>query len=1568
MATTNVNLIDPNEVISKLPPYMNGTPDYEKMHIFVELTAYRKGRTVLQTSNNGLTKVETGLEKDLTISMMGYDQTGNRGEHTTRYSFNTSISKNNYEGFGISDIKISTDSSFIPKVTIDFLDLRGNSLAQDNDAVYNVMFDFPPPLYELTIKGYYGRALKYQLHLVKYNISFQAKEGNFVTTAEFVARTFAPLTDLLFKYVEVFPFIETGTAPNNNDEDEGKDTTQNIADDDTAINADVRVRPKNTYELIKNLETLYDKISITKDTSEEAIAFEEELEKKNNIQSFYDDLRDFKERYDVDPTVIESGNFFVLNESRVDQQPDFEEVTLVEYNTYLQSTESDGVKDDYDKKLYLGFPIGDLDENGNFTVDENKSKTISRELIRIRKGIFTDATDIDQNLYYESNDNKKIIPTVTEGKENSYGIEYSAQSTNLVYKAIDITPLYVNIFRTWSATVNNANEKQKELVGKINQVVVEQLGMRPTIYNIFEIICDDIDKFFDKMKRTAMDAETHHEKYSSLIYSDNAATNTNGIKEDNIAPFPLFISAETVCNVQRRSRRMPSKENIGQTGSMDEFPEVELVKDFMQAFIEIEKDERVRNLKTQTDAIGNSKWIPATPADSELFDELDSNSPYYSLFGGGKSIDNIYNIFLNRFYAQSQFTYGYDFFDEEDKILKNTEALVTFLARSEAVNISQSITENNLINTLSRQVAEFQKDIQNFYNFLEENNIPNYNTIPNENFITLTNNTQLYRDRSNSGYIGIKLFLDDNDVDKITARSGQDLDTNKANSPVDNFINSSNATGEWWELETIGNWIGDLLGIEDAETVSNFVTQNIPLFPDIPAGQDYTSLYMMEFSDPRFRYERKNSVNFNNALDGDTTTESDVNQIIEDCFDITDDIVDDIDYVRPNAESGNFIDVWSEFLSYYDTEFKEFIAIPNTGDDTEDEEIRILQDVILTSNVLRTVGFFNKFLNINDFMKYPAVLTMPYYAPLYMGGLVKISKSPAIKKKLVEFIQSDLGQNMRKRPNDDPSYIGSTYIFYDLTKIDLLSDNDKEAFETAFDEFSDNESLGIKQNLIQLIENVENFAADLDISKYNPFNSVEKEKEAKYEEEFSTAGGFNSIPDSLSKTVYMLNLSQFTFNRGNDVTPTTYTPLSVLKDDPTKSTRVEKYFNTFFIKLKQTLRETEEELKELEDKFESSVRDNDISTQTYYSFKNINDKWIAGEDNRKIYGFPFNRNSTDRLINKFSFVDRAMNPIGDEVIINAEPLIEMSKDYDINVFTMFSRLLAHNGFEFFPLQNFMAYEENDWREDCWKIWETITDQEAVPSFVCMYLGGTSSFLKNNLSSYDDDGLDFNNMNDVTDFNSEGCPDQKEVINKPPINSQGREYPYSEVRAFRVRYAEQNQSIFNNVDIDSREYPETNESLAILSKIAQDQSTASPVAKAQNLYNTYESRAYSAKVDMFGNAMIQPTQYFQLENIPIFSGAYVILNVEHTINSNNQMRTSFSGVKVLKFPNPFVKEFATVVGINEGNSTDISGNNADFPPKNTSWGDGGAATLPEETKHNAIYDLQLKPEPPNLRSE
>jgi hypothetical protein len=59
-----------------------------------------------------------------------------------------------------------------------------------------------------------------------------------------------------------------------------------------------------------------------------------------------------------------------------------------------------------------------------------------------------------------------------------------------------------------------------------------------------------------------------------------------------------------------------------------------------------------------------------------------------------------------------------------------------------------------------------------------------------------------------------------------------------------------------------------------------------------------------------------------------------------------------------------------------------------------------------------------------------------------------------------------------------------------------------------------------------------------------------------------------------------------------------------------------------------------------------------------------------------------------------------------------------------------------------------------------------------------------------------------------------------------------------------------------------------------------------------------------KVEMMGCMNIMPLMYFQLNNIPLFRGAYMITNVSHSITQGNIV-TSFSGVRVSRYLQPQV---------------------------------------------------------------
>ena len=111
---------------------------------------------------------------------------------TTKYteipsSYSNTPENEDYEALGIENINIEFNSSYAPIVKIKFIDIRGASLFDGFESVdpvtgeksnvsnYSSFFRTPYPVFELTIKGYYGKGLKYKLHLTKYTSEFKSE-------------------------------------------------------------------------------------------------------------------------------------------------------------------------------------------------------------------------------------------------------------------------------------------------------------------------------------------------------------------------------------------------------------------------------------------------------------------------------------------------------------------------------------------------------------------------------------------------------------------------------------------------------------------------------------------------------------------------------------------------------------------------------------------------------------------------------------------------------------------------------------------------------------------------------------------------------------------------------------------------------------------------------------------------------------------------------------------------------------------------------------------------------------------------------------------------------------------------------------------------------------------------------------------------------------------------------------------------------------------------------------------------------------------------------------------------
>jgi len=267
-----------------------------------------------------------------------------------------------------------------------------------------------------------------------------------------------------------------------------------------------------------------------------------------------------------------------------------------------------------------------------------------------------------------------------------------------------------------------------------------------------------------------------------------------------------------------------------------------------------------------------------------------------------------------------------------------------------------------------------------------------------------------------------------------------------------------------------------------------------------------------------------------------------------------------------------------------------------------------------------------------------------------------------------------------------------------------------------------------------------------------------------------------------------------------------------------------------------------------------------------------------------------------RLIDSFRFLDRSFNDIGDDVYINPEVFHNMiTKNSNASFFDIVNKVLSDNNFNFIPLPTFVNFNKPKELSDIFTPYPWNDSIISGPSFVCVYAGQSSSNLNlGDNANYADDGIFIS-----VDINGDPIGIPEDLNNRKTISVYETNLP-----VFTVNYGQQNQNYFKDVKLDQKEFSETAESLEIIDEISNNADKDKPIMVGQNLFNVYQKRSYSCEVEMLGCALIQPMMYFQLNNIPMFRGLYLIIKVSHTIKPNS-MTTTFKGVRVKRAKTPLL---------------------------------------------------------------
>ena len=336
-----------------------------------------------------------------------------------------------------------------------------------------------------------------------------------------------------------------------------------------------------------------------------------------------------------------------------------------------------------------------------------------------------------------------------------------------------------------------------------------------------------------------------------------------------------------------------------------------------------------------------------------------------------------------------------------------------------------------------------------------------------------------------------------------------------------------------------------------------------------------------------------------------------------------------------------------------------------------------------------------------------------------------------------------------------------------------------------------------------------------------------------------------------------------------------------------------------------------------------NTRNNEfIKLNIYRHLSTIKNKWIGENDSDSSMFYPCGYDLNDTLFSRFRFLDKGFNDIGNEFLINPEVVSKLIQtDLNKSFYDLISNILANNNFNFIPLPAFVDFTTKDGLDDIFRPKSYIdyvtnsNNQTIGPAFICVYVGQTSEHLDIAKSDYPDDGVISLNP-DCDRFT------KNEQFNTTDLNVANR------VPVFEVNYAQLNQNYFKDINLDQREFVETSESLVIIDELSRTGKDNKAPFLSQNLFNVYQTRSYSAQIEAMGMPLIQPMMYFQLNNIPMFRGAYLIISTEHNIKPNH-MTTRFKGVRIKDVNTPLNKEVLSLKDLDLTESGDADALKYDF---------------------------------------
>lgn len=570
----NLIYIDPNTVINGRGEILDRGLEQEKLVMYVNLEADLVPRTILAADNdsNTLTNIAKG-----TLNIMGnqkgkdFDTSWTEIYNEVKDNTSTNItgdffqSDDTGQSFGIDSISINVKGyNAIPQVQINFIDVRGKTLFDSpENSPYKAFFHIPWPIFYLTVKGFYGKAIRYRLHLVKFNTKFNESNGNFEVSTTFVGSTYAYLSDIPLQGILNAPYL----FPNENSKDVKTDGSGKVLQ--------TVVKSTRGYDMLKSIYGEYkQKGLIKKDfpvkTLREVLTIAETLDVilEKEIFDQVVDMRLFVGVKELDQS-LKTFETEVKGwaKKRLEQNPVTNNNNLSTNYYYLNDKNKSNdewlfgeTKDGTLQKLLFKFASRKINSNGEIQGEIPKNKLFTENLLNNTSSVFNESRlsidDINEdiNVYLDKTTDGKYLIAIDDliDKINTVQKNFEEQRSKL--------------------------EEQVEI--KMNEIVRRKnggFGFEPTIRNIFAVILSNAEVLIRLMKDVHKRAFDQAETRKKLITSTYSKESIG----DSIYPWPEIKG--TVKSKENVIIYPGDKEYIGKLKSNDAriWPEVDFIENYI---------------------------------------------------------------------------------------------------------------------------------------------------------------------------------------------------------------------------------------------------------------------------------------------------------------------------------------------------------------------------------------------------------------------------------------------------------------------------------------------------------------------------------------------------------------------------------------------------------------------------------------------------------------------------------------------------------------------------------------------------------------------------------------------------------------------------------------------------------------------------------------------------------------------------------------------------------------------------------------------------------------------------